>query len=222
MGLWWSAECYCWMLKEEGAEERKPLAPICCNWLTLSLTTPTWVVTMTESTVVDEVVRVTVTPSQASYFAGEVFSVTVTITNIRKPEAPLPGRSTSQSATYGHRRGAHSVSYVPIARPPTSPGVRTAMPVVPAHPTSNTGSILRRGLVGKPRPLKGAEKSSQSGDPSRRRVLTKSLSVSIGPHDFKSTRHEDWKGKSPVRTLRTLETSVPCECQVLGVDGEHR
>lgn len=187
------------------------------------LLAPTLVVTMTESTVVDEAVRVTVTPSQASYFAGEVFSVTVTITNIRKPEVPLPGRTTSQSATYGHKRGAHSVSYVPMARPPTSPGVRTATPVAPAHPASNIGSVLRRGLVGKPRPLKGAEKLSQTGDPSRRRVvLNKSLSVSVGPHGFQSSGYEDWKGKSPIRTLRTLETSVPCECQVLGVDGEHR
>ena len=159
----------------------------------------------------DEAVRVTVTPSQASYFAGDTFTVTITITNIRRPEAPLAVRSTSQSAAvYGHKRGAHSVSYVPMARPPTSPGVRTALPAVPAsHSADDDKPVVRRGLVGKPRAANGFAKLEEQEAQARKRVnLTKSLSVSLGTQDFQSNGSEDWKGKSP---LRTLQTGLPSE-----------
>ena len=137
---------------------------------------------MTESTVINEAVRVEVTPSQASYFAGEVFTVTITIMNIRTQEVQLPTRATSQSASYAHKRGAHSVSYVPMARPPTSPGIRTAISVVSASPITGSSSA-RRGLVG--RPFKGMERLSQAGEPPRRRpTLTKSLSISLTPQGF--------------------------------------
>lgn len=164
---------------------------------------------MAESAI-DEAIRVTVTPSQASYFAGEVFSVTVTVANIRRLETPSPAQSSSQSVTYGHKRGAHSVSYVPMARPPTSPGMRTALPAIPPHPASSTSLVARRGLVGKSKSIKGADRPSQPGDASRKVASTKSLSVSLGTQDFRSNGLDDWKGKSPVRSLRTLETPI-CE-----------
>ena len=155
-----------------------------------------------------------VTPSQASYFAGEVFSVNITITNIRRPETALPSRATSQSAMYGHKRGAHSVSYVPMARPPTSPGVRTALPAVPARPANGASSVSRRGLVGKPE-VRRADGVSPLGEQARRRTtFTKSLSLSLGPRDFQSSGHDEWKGKSPMRTTRALETSIPCKYAV--------
>ncbi|EKM60687.1 uncharacterized protein PHACADRAFT_110305 [Phanerochaete carnosa HHB-10118-sp] len=163
---------------------------------------------MAESSVLDGAVRVTATPSQASYFAGDTFTVTITITNTRRPEAPLAARSTSQSATiYGHKRGAHSVSYVPMARPPTSPGVRTALPTVPAHTAGGNKPVVRRGLVGRSQSANGPPNLEEPEDQARRRVnLTKSLSVSLGTQGFQSNGSGDWKGKSP---LRTLQTNLP-------------
>jgi hypothetical protein len=93
--------------------------------------------------------QVAVTPSQAAFFAGEPLTVTITITNSRpppyanghangtssgsgrpfSPTSSIPGSTTrarSQSVTsprHAHKRSSHSVSHVPIAHPPTSPGI---------------------------------------------------------------------------------------------------
>ena len=178
-------------------------------WLTSPL------LSMANSTTIDEAVRVIVTPSQASYFAGELFSVTVTITNIRRPETPSPARPTSQSVTHGHKRGAHSVSYVPMARPPTSPGMRTALPMVSSQPASSTGLVARQGVIGKLKPATSADRLSRLDNTSRRGAPTKSLSVSLSPQDFQPNGLDDWKGKSPARSLRTLETLVSRESILL-------
>lgn len=158
--------------------------------------------------VADEPIRVVVTPSQASYFAGERFSVTITITNTKPPQPTLLPGSSSQSSPYSHKRGAHSVSYVPMSRPPTSPGIRTALPVPSTKLASKGQKIVRRGVVGKPRPSNGSDDQAEALDPARRRLLlNRSLSISLAD-DFLT---DDTKGKSPIRTIRALETStVPC------------
>lgn len=89
--------------------------------------------------------HISVTPAQAAFFAGEPLTVTITITNTNTgavsydtPLAPTPntpytaspnpahGRSHSASlasARHSHKRSTHSVSSVPMAHPPTSPGM---------------------------------------------------------------------------------------------------
>ncbi|KAE9404371.1 Rgp1-domain-containing protein [Gymnopus androsaceus JB14] len=71
----------------------------------------------------DSPIRVVVTPSQSSYFAGETLSVTITFTNTRtrSPEGETDRAGPSRSART-HKRASHSISSAPIARPPTSPG----------------------------------------------------------------------------------------------------
>lgn len=135
------------------------------------------------SPTIDEAIRVVVTPSQASYFAGEPFSVTITFTNTRTPEAPTPlPRSSSQT----HRRGAHSISSVPLARPPTSPGTpRTAVPVfLPPRTNAKSCASSRKGLIG--HSLRTKSKSSDeppSAEVLRKRFLaSRSLSISISPN----------------------------------------
>lgn len=157
----------------------------------------------------DEPIRVVVTPSQASYFAGETFSVTITITNVRTQESPstLPPRSASHSASHVHKRGAHSISSVPLARPPTSPAARTTLLQLPTGNRSaeeqSTGA--RRGLIGT-KSLKNADGEPVQGKTGRRPSFTKSLSLSIAPHELESRLKEDVKGKSPVRTVQRQDS----------------
>jgi hypothetical protein len=138
----------------------------------------------------DSPIRVVVTPSQSSYFAGEPFSVTITFTNTRTPES-LPPRSQAQSHT--HKRGAHSISSAPLARPPTSPGTpRTLTPPVPLRANVNGGKmvITRKGFIGKgslpPQLLpKGADELPDVLEQSRKRLLAKArpLSVCVSSQD---------------------------------------
>ncbi|KAG6817284.1 hypothetical protein H0H87_010626 [Tephrocybe sp. NHM501043] len=131
----------------------------------------------------DTGVRVVVTPSHSSYFAGEPFSVTVTFTNTHSAEAGPSSRS------HTHRRGAHSISSAPLARPPTSPGTpRTPIPSVHISKTDEGEDVLvRRGLVGKvPLPVmgNGSEELPELLEQRRKKLLAKSLSVSITPHEL--------------------------------------
>ncbi|KAJ6559322.1 hypothetical protein B0H10DRAFT_2201213 [Mycena sp. CBHHK59/15] len=139
---------------------------------------------------VDPAVRIVVTPSQSSYFAGEPFSVTITFTNTRSPE-PGPSRTTSHSHA-AHRRGAHSISSAPISRPPTSPGTprtpRTAVPPLPPR-VSRDDKPGRKGLIGRTVPSPAAAPASTGSLPAlveqrRKKMLAKSLSVSIAPPDL--------------------------------------
>ncbi|KAF7785199.1 hypothetical protein Agabi119p4_1364 [Agaricus bisporus var. burnettii] len=82
-------------------------------------------------------VRVEISPSQSSFFAGEPFSAKITFTNVAAPE-PSPARS--------HKRGAHSISSAPLARPPTSPG----LPPRKSSAFARDAIPVRRGLVGSP------------------------------------------------------------------------
>ncbi|KDR68796.1 hypothetical protein GALMADRAFT_231119 [Galerina marginata CBS 339.88] len=131
---------------------------------------------------VDSPVRVVVTPSQSSYFAGEPFTVTITFTNTRSPEAG-PSRPTSHS----HKRGAHSISSAPLARPPTSPGTpRSAALPSTSRTTANDELPRRKGLIGKTKPPPTlpthSDKLPELLEQRRKRQLVpKSLSVSVSP-----------------------------------------
>lgn len=130
----------------------------------------------------DSPIRVVVTPTQSSYFAGEPFSVSITFTNTRSAES-LPSRS----QTHAHKRGAHSISSAPLARPPTSPGTpRTAVPITPTRGQNGGVKIARKGFIGKaPSPPKGADELPDVLEQSRKRLLAKSRSLSVNvvpPH----------------------------------------
>lgn len=126
-------------------------------------------------------IRVSVSPSQAAYFAGEQFSFTITFHNTALPDGPVaPQRSTSFSP--GHR-AAHSISSAPLAKPPTSPGTpKTAYPSYgqsAGFPANGTGDTLRKGLVGQRH-----EGPRSAVEPAKQRAASKSLSVSISPQDL--------------------------------------
>jgi hypothetical protein len=130
----------------------------------------------------DSAIRVTVTPSQSSYFAGELFSITITFTNTRNPES-LPLRTQSHT----HKRGAHSISSAPLARPPTSPGTpRTAVPAAPTRVNNGGTRIVRKGFIGKGPSPTGAGELPEALEQSRKRLLAKSrsLSVTLAPHEL--------------------------------------
>lgn len=136
---------------------------------------------------VEPAVRVVVTPSQSSYFAGEPFSVTITFTNIRSPEAGPP-----RASSHSHKRGAHSISSAPLARPPTSPGTpRTpGLPIPPRSRTQND-KLGRKGLIGRnSEPIgnnsepKGFDELPTLIEQRRKKLLAKSLSVTISPKDL--------------------------------------
>ncbi|KAF5376951.1 hypothetical protein D9615_007252 [Tricholomella constricta] len=127
----------------------------------------------------DSGVRVVVTPSQSSFFAGEPFAVTVTFTNMRSPES-------GPSRPYTHKRAAHSISSAPLARPPTSPGTpRAVVPSVHVQTKTKDDAPARKGLIGKAhRPPKGSDVLPELIEQRRKRLLAKSLSVSIAPHEI--------------------------------------
>ncbi|TCD68602.1 hypothetical protein EIP91_010393 [Steccherinum ochraceum] len=165
------------------------------------------------STTVDtnEPVRVVVTPSQASYFAGETFTVTITITNVRSQEpAPPIARSASHSTGHVHKRGAHSISSVPLARPPTSPISRTTSQQgsTGAKQDGGLGTGVRRGLIGN-RPMKNGDSvvaDSEDADPGKRPSLAKSLSLSISPGEFQAHLKDETKGKTPIHSVREQDS----------------
>ncbi|KAI1789190.1 Rgp1-domain-containing protein [Ganoderma leucocontextum] len=151
------------------------------------------------SPTIDEAIRVVVTPSQASYFAGEPFSVAITFTNTHSPETPAP---LPRSSSHTHRRGAHSISSVPLARPPTSPGTpRTAVPVFlpPRTNGDSSSSSSRKGLIGHGLPTKSRSSDEPpSAEVLRKRFLaSRSLSISISPNDL-PVSNESKEPSSPV------------------------
>ena len=122
------------------------------------------------TTDVDPAIRVHVSPSQASFFAGEQFSVTITFTNIRTPESPKVKNS--------HKRGVHSISSAPLARPPTSPGIPRPTAVTPVSaPVNNARDIpARKRLIGQ---VPGKLDMSTVLEQKRQCLLEKSRSLSI-------------------------------------------
>ena len=140
---------------------------------------------MSEDYITDAALRVVVTPSQSSYFAGEPLSVTITITNTRSPQAPqvVPPRST-------HKRSAHSVSSARLARPPTSPGLPKNPLNTPSRQTPPKSSApTRKGLIGTAPP--------ENGPPSERvlarRFASKSHSADIQLHELPDSLQDDMK-----------------------------
>ncbi|KAF8625125.1 hypothetical protein AX15_005539 [Amanita polypyramis BW_CC] len=141
-------------------------------------------------------IRVVVTPAQSSYFAGETLSVTITFTNTHSPAdyaaypyttyaspaTPAPAAPTSSRATsYTHKRGSHSITSAPLARPPTSPGMPSRSVVVPGLGTNLASSMLgwrggargksdgeremptKKGLVGRPQRAIGKQNGEHTG-----------------------------------------------------------
>lgn len=165
---------------------------------------------MPETLNVDEAIRVVVAPSQASYFAGEPFSVTITFTNTRTPDAITP-----RSASHTHKRSAHSISSVPMARPPTSPGLlKTALPAVPTRNAESTVALTRKGLIGKGRTLNGLVDPRMVAVQARRG--SKSLSIHITAPDIAG---ESAKGKSPLNPLRANGSLATCKLYGLYLRG---
>ena len=164
------------------------------------------------SPMLDEAIRVVVTPSQASFFAGEPFSVTITFTNTRTPEAPpaLP-RSSSQT----HRRGAHSISSVPLSRPPTSPGTpRTVVPVFPSRTNGESRkSSGRKGLIGHGLPSKLADEPPSAEVLRKRLLASRSLSVSLSPNALPSPGDEP-SPISPANRSGSSSSNGSCEYYV--------
>ncbi|GJJ07832.1 hypothetical protein Clacol_002037 [Clathrus columnatus] len=152
-------------------------------------------------------IRITIEPSQSAYFAGEPFSCTITFANVRAGEPtkprpiggnvravsstdvqtgeyslPLASTTTPVTATtttiQKHKRSSHSVSSVPLARPPTSPGTpKTAIPYygqlgigLGANSALNGEDVgpKRKGLVG------GREENGKE-----RKRIGRSMSVSV-------------------------------------------
>lgn len=165
----------------------------------------------------DSPIRVVVTPSQSSYFAGEPFSVTVTFTNTRTPES-LPLRSQAQA--HSHKRGAHSISSAPLARPPTSPGTpRTSTPPAPVRANVNGGKIVitRKGFIGKnsllppPPPHllpKGADELPDVLEQSRKRLLAKARSLSV---TVSSQNMEPGPKTESAAYVRAYDEITPCK-----------
>jgi len=153
----------------------------------------------------DSPVRVVVTPSQPSYFAGEPFAVTVTFTNTRSPEA-----GPSKPSAHAHKRGAHSISSAPLARPPTSPGTpRSAIAQSLLKTQTLADAPRRKGLIGKkkppPLPLQSVGQLPDLIEQRRRRQLApKALSVSLSPHELEDAVGEGVIGSSALYTQRSF------------------
>ena len=145
----------------------------------------------------DSPIRVQVTPSQTAYFAGEPFSVIITFTNTRSSSSTYtPGPS-----RLGHKRAAHSISSAPIARPPTSPAGQPRTPTT-SHTfarekerekegTFKPSSVQRKRLIGKEVgkeiiPPTGKDVLPDLIEQRRKRLLAKSLSLTISPGDLEA------------------------------------
>ncbi|KIY67296.1 Rgp1-domain-containing protein [Cylindrobasidium torrendii FP15055 ss-10] len=152
----------------------------------------------------DSSVRVTVTPAQSSYFAGEPLSVTITFTNTRSPEAAAQA---PRSLSHTHKRGAHSISSAPLSKPPTSPGLprQPASPTTPKPTRRNSVTPLpvRKGLVGQNQTSNGDSLPELLAQ-RRKKLLAKSLSVSIAP-----TEIEDELADLPKSASHAIQTFQP-------------
>ncbi|KAH8806930.1 Rgp1-domain-containing protein [Flagelloscypha sp. PMI_526] len=104
----------------------------------------------TTSATTESGIRITVTPSQSSYFAGEPFEVTVTFTNTHAAAGPSNSLNGIASSTppRGHKRASHSISSAPIARPPTSPGTPTTRKPPSLSLKTPGKELARHGLIG--------------------------------------------------------------------------
>jgi RAB6A-GEF complex partner protein 2 len=140
---------------------------------------------MSEEQDIGTALRIVVTPSQSSYFAGEPLSVTITITNTRSPQSQqvAPPRST-------HKRSAHSVSSARLARPPTSPGLpKTPLTAASRQPPPKGSAPTRKHLIGTTT-LNNAPPGERSLE---RPISTRSLSVDIRSQELPSSFSDETK-----------------------------
>jgi hypothetical protein len=143
----------------------------------------------------DSPIRVVVTPSQSSCFAGEMMSITITFTNTNTAQ-----ETSSRAAPHTHKRGAHSISAVPLAQPPTSPrSPRTVLPVVVTRKPGESDAIERKGIIGR-----------SDGNSKRMRTANRSLSLDmtfkrngeVSPQQETSSS----PSKTPIHVQRALGT----------------
>lgn len=112
----------------------------------------------------DSPIRVVVTPSQSSCFAGEMISITITFTNTNTSQ-----QTSSRTVPHAHKRSAHSISAVPLAQPPTSPrSPRTVLPLITTREQGENEVIERKGLIGRP-----------DGNSRKTRISNRSLSLDM-------------------------------------------
>lgn len=127
--------------------------------------------------------EVVISPSSSCYFAGEQFQAKVTFTNTNSPA----------TARQQHRRGAHSISSAPLARPPTSPGVLSKhfpgnSPKTPTNPVQITHPHpqRRRGVIGKGQTHLVSISEPGTNHKGSSKALSLSLSPSEVSHSFTS------------------------------------
>ncbi|TDL22371.1 Rgp1-domain-containing protein [Rickenella mellea] len=185
----------------------------------------------------DSAIRVSVLPSQSSYFAGEPFSVSITFTNTRTPNVTTSSSSASGAGAASHvaggvaavkrthKRGAHSVSSAPLARPPTSPVTpRTAVPILSTSTSASIAGLasdggrdggkvrkVRKGLVGASAGAGvGSVMSARGEEMGERQRMKKgpsrSLSVVLSPQDVSSIV-DPLSTPSPSSSLSSSATS---------------
>jgi hypothetical protein len=138
---------------------------------------------MSEEQDIDTALRIVVTPSQSSYFAGEPLSVTITITNTRSPQSQVaPPRST-------HKRSAHSVSSARLARPPTSPGLpKTPLTALSRQVPPKSLALKRKRLIGTAATLGNVPHGERLLE---RRNSARSLSVDIPSQELPSSLSDE-------------------------------
>jgi len=147
--------------------------------------------------------RVVITPSQSSFFAGEQFSVTITFTNVRSPEAGT-SKSHSERAntqTRTHKRGAHSISSAPLAQPPTSPGTPRTLASFSSQKLNgyNGGELpRRRGLIGTTKVGCQDAHRPQLIEQRGKKIQAKSLSISISPQESEEQAGERARAVVPI------------------------
>ena len=143
-------------------------------------------------------IRVVVTPSQSSCFAGETMTMTITFTNTNTAQQTCSSRTVSQT----HKRSAHSISAVPLAQPPTSPrSPRTVLPIITTRKPGESDVSERKGLVGR-----------SDGSPKRTRNPNRSLSLDM---TFKGSGEASPQQetssplpKTPIHVQRALGTAT--------------
>lgn len=142
-------------------------------------------------------VRVVVTPSQSSCFAGETMTMTITFTNTNTAQ-----QTSSRTVSQTHKRSAHSISAVPLAQPPTSPrSPRTVLPIVTTRKPGESDVPERKGLVGR-----------SDGSSKRMRNPNRSLSLDMTFKGSGETSPQQETSsplpKTPIHVQRALGTAT--------------
>ncbi|KAF9508028.1 hypothetical protein BS47DRAFT_1332970 [Hydnum rufescens UP504] len=107
-------------------------------------------------------IQVTVSPSQSAYFAGELFNVSITFTNMNDPSMTYKASTSHMRTPPTHRRSAHSIAY-----PSTVTSIPLNTPISTGNSTFPSGPLLprRKGLIGKSKlPVRRAEINDVSSE----------------------------------------------------------